>query len=171
MGGERIAGVDFSTHAVDRVTLPLSGDAADGARWDRVLIGDVDDGDLRAFRAVRHVRPRLSRLTWTDVELVFVEAPFNRAFDVLKKLARIQGAIIAAVPKTVSIVEETRATEWKQGAGLRSNADKDDVMNRALELGFEVDGPMPQDAADAFLIAYGIRELLTKEARRQQVVA
>lgn len=162
----RLAGIDLSTRFIDIVTLPLNGEGAEGALWRRFAIDDPRDDDLRAFRATRRVPVALAQFDWTDVELAYVEAVWNRAYDVLKKLARIQGAVIASIPASVAIIDETASTEWKQACGLPANATKDECMAQALTLGFDTGEAMPQDGADAFLVAVGMRTLLNLAAGR-----
>ena len=148
----RVAGIDFSTHSVDVAFLDYE---ADEVRLRRV---DVHAGD--AFRAAMSLRGRFRSDEWEDVLLVYVERPFSQSRRTVAALMRMQGAILASLPTDVTRearVNEISPQAWKQVLTGRAGASKDDVVNRLLELDFDLEGAH-QDAWDALGIAWAGRE-------------
>lgn len=158
-----VVGIDFSSFAVDLVKLEEN---TDSARWTRAdLVGQ------HAFDRLRSLRAEMPGGSfWQDVYLVGIELPFGRGQGRTQAvLQRVYGAVVASVPLQIP-VWEIHSTEWRKGLGLKGNADKNECGQAVKELlGLTVDfrnetGPLfaanvwPQDALDAYAIAYTARE-------------
>jgi hypothetical protein len=174
-----VAGCDYSTFAADFVLLPLEGDSADGASWWRIPLRLADVPlELEAFHAaVALSAVLLKALPWPDIACLYVETPVLGVGGALTtvKQARIQGAIVASVPPSVT-VGEIHPGSWKKGIGLSGNASKAAVMQKVLDMGFRASRPKVlgqgpedtdvQDAYDAFGIAWTVRNELRREVER-----
>ena len=146
-----IAGIDYSTHAVDVVLLDEDTDAA---TWHRYELGGQD-----AFERARMVREavRDSWAYWDDVLAIGIEDP--RGYNA-GALYRIQGALLAAIPAT-TLVHPLPPSVWRKTVGLPGNASKRDVAEFVMDaVPPEMDAPWPQDACDAYCIALATRTLL-----------
>lgn len=150
-----IAGIDFSTRAVDVVLLDEDTDAA---TWHRFELAGADAFD-RA-RSVRDAMPG-SRY-WDDVLAVGIEDPRGYGAG---SLYRIQGAILSRLPRR-TLVHPLIPSSWRKTVGLPGNASKTDVAARVTVLRTAArpldapDDPWPQDACDAYCIALATRTLL-----------
>lgn len=154
-----IAGVDFSTHFVDIVLLDENTDAA---TWHRFEL--TGDGAFDRTRSVRAALPGSS--FWDDVLAVGIEQPRGR--NALVALGRIQGAILTCIPAD-KLVHPLNPSSWRQAVGLKGNASKAEVYERAYGLFIAGDriGPWPvwpQDACDAYCIALATRNVIQQVA-------
>lgn len=158
-----IAGIDFSTKAVDVVLLEEDDNTAEALRFE--LPGRTA---FEAARSVAHFLPRSG--WWRDhgIYLVGIEQPFGVSFRSASALMRVQGAIIAtigfppAMPNRALV--EIPPHEWKRELGLSGNANKLDVAKRVHELYPETQYGWGQDALDAYGIAYAVRGLCERAA-------
>jgi Holliday junction resolvasome RuvABC endonuclease subunit len=155
-----VAGIDFSSHAVDVVLLD---EDSDRATWHRVpLVGPS------AFDRARMVRllmlSQLGSAFWDDVLAVGIEQP--RGNHGVVHMARIQGAVLSCIP-TDKLVHPLNPSEWRKAVGLSGNATKERVqlhVAQARPTGW-VHTPWPFDACDAYCIALATRLLIeTKTA-------
>lgn len=155
-----IVGVDLSTRAVDLVKLSLDDDRAE---WVRVpLSGDnaIDRARSYVERAPDYLAPVAEwDGYWSDVVLVALEDPAGRGDT--RKIARVQGVVIATIPSRVQ-VWTLQPAEWRRHCGLKGSASKDDVFAWAMRHWPYKTGDLlctPQDAADAYCIAYAARAI------------
>jgi hypothetical protein len=165
-----IAGIDYSTRAVDVVLLDEDSDAA---TWHRFPLEGAD-----AFDRVRSVRESMRvpypGLTdkWDSVIAFGIEEP--RGYNA-GALYRIQGAILSCLP-TRTLVHPIGPSEWRKTVGLPGNASKGHVKlqvdairlrdaayidHRGVQMVPELDN-WPQDACDAYCIALATRILLER---------
>jgi hypothetical protein len=149
-----VAGIDYSTQAIDLVLV------------------DIDDGDARLFhwdlcagdafartRAVPLVVPGRRAAFWDTVCAVGIEEPFGRgpsSWAIVPKLKAIQGAILACIPAEMEVTPLAPA-EWRKAVGLSGNAPKEHVTNWARRHK-HIPFTWPQDAYDAYCIARAIDE-------------
>jgi len=157
-----IAGIDFSTKAVDVVLLDEDTDAAE---WRRFELTGHD-----AFQRTRSIRTHFvgfAHSMWDDVLAVGIEDP--RGYNA-GALYRVQGGILTCIP-AATLVYPWIPSEWRKQVGLPGNASKQTVAMFARErrvaqaLWDSADGyrspPMwPQDACDAYCIALATRQRL-----------
>jgi hypothetical protein len=150
-----IAGIDYSTRAVDVVLLDEDSDAA---TWHRFELEGAD-----AFDRTRSVREAMRRQhqylasVWDDVLAVGIEDP--RGYNA-GALYRIQGAILATIPQA-TLVHPLIPSQWRKTVGLPGNASKGAVFEFTMKhSGRAGSGIWPQDACDAYCIALATRTLL-----------
>ena len=147
-----VAGIDFSTHAVDVVLLPWEEDT-DGARWIHVeLRGTGAREEMRWFYACLRVPSGLSeRIEWRQVAMCAIEKPVGPGS---RRLLPLMGAIAHAVPPA-SAPAPIPPQQWKLLFCDDGRASKEDVADRARSLDFPAD--WPQDAYDALGVAWAWR--------------
>jgi hypothetical protein len=152
-----IAGIDVSTRAVDIVKLPFDGD---NAQWDRYdLVGP------NALERVCWTFYDIPKGTyWDNVALVAIERPYGPGRDILFHLHLVVGAVIAALPARLRPPWLMHPTEWRKACGLPGNASKGTVTEWTYWYGPQGTEEWPQDACDAFCIAYAARALNEKGA-------
>jgi hypothetical protein len=150
-----IAGIDYSTRAVDVVLLDEDSDAA---TWHRFELDGADAFD-RA-RDVYAAMPAWTGELWDSVLAAGIEEP--RGFNA-GALYRIQGAILQCLPSTL-LVHPLIPSQWRKTVGLPGNASKDDVAEWATWKGGLGAKAVfwPQDACDAYCIALATRTLLER---------
>ncbi len=156
----RIAGIDYSTKAVDLVTIPHNGDGG-APEWHTFPL-QGDDAFDRA-RDVALEMPGRASSFWDDILAIGIEHPGGHYGT--GAMLRIQGAILSCLPAWV-LVEPLPPAKWRKLVGLAGNASKDDVLRHSLNQGFVwpdgyIAGDWPQDAHDAHLIAQATRTLIT----------
>lgn len=151
-----IAGIDFSTRAVDVVLLDEDSDVAE---WHRVeLIGQ--DAFARA-RDVKRAMGELESCLWDEVLAVGIEDPRGYGAG---SLYRVQGAILSRLP-VWTLVQPWIPSSWRKTVGLPGNASKQAVANFACNHRQVLTSVWPQDGHDAYCIALATRTLLEhKEA-------
>lgn len=154
-----IAGIDFSTRAVDVVLLSEDSDAATWHRFE--LHGD---GAFDRTRSVALSVPGAGHSFWDDVLAVGIEQP--RGNHGVVHMARIQGAVLTRIP-TDKLVHPINPSDWRKTVGLPGNCSKDEVRMWVTGLW---DGALdrydwPQDACDAYCIALATRSLLQHDEK------
>jgi hypothetical protein len=148
-----IAGIDYSTRAVDVVLLDEESDAATWHRFE--LQGD------NAFDRARSVRRAMWGWNgWDDCLAVGIEDP--RGYNA-GSLYRVQGAILSRIP-ILTLVHPLVPSHWRKTVGLPGNASKADVAEWATWKGGLGAKAVfwPQDACDAYAIAVATRTLLER---------
>ena len=163
-----IVGIDLSTHNVDLVKLDEDDDRAE---WVRVpLVGENAIDRARSYR--KGVRETFEQMAWKDgrapaydwasewwddVILAALEDPAGRGDT--RKIARVQGVVIATIPARVQ-VWTLQPAEWRKACGLPGNCSKEMVRVWACDRwpAFLV-GRVPQDCIDAYAIAYAARAI------------
>jgi hypothetical protein len=151
----RIAGVDYSTKAVDLVTIPHNGDN-DEPVWHHFPL--QGDGAFDRARDVAMEMPGRGSAFWDDILAIGIEHPGGHYGT--GTMLRIQGAILSCLPAWV-LVEPLPPAKWRKLNGLSGNASKDDVYYRSALTSGTHDPPWSQDAHDAHLIAHATRTLIT----------
>lgn len=150
-----IAGIDFSTKAVDVVLLDEDTDAAEWHRFE--LHGD---GAFDRTRSVMSAMPGPGHSFWDDVLAVGIEQP--RGNHGVVHMARIQGAVLTRIP-THKLVHPINPSDWRKTVGLPGNASKADVMAHTWKASRDsIMYVWPQDACDAYCIALATRTLLQR---------
>lgn len=153
----RVAGIDFSSHAVDIVTVPYDGHGQPA--WHRFPLTGMDAFD-RA-RSVAEAVPGRSSVFWDELVAVGIEHPAGR--HGVGPLLRIQGAILSSIPARM-LVEPFPPSKWRKAVGLAGNASKEQVR---LFVTFQDRIPVydgwPFDATDAYCIALATRQAITTE--------
>jgi hypothetical protein len=153
-----VAGIDYSTRAVDVVLLDEDTDAATWHRFE--LTGD------NAFDRARSVRRAMWGWNgWDDCLAVGIEDP--RGYNA-GSLYRVQGAILSRIP-ILTLVHPLIPSQWRKTVGLPGNASKDDVALFAIDRWADRNGGgVPycdgetQDTWDAYSIALATRTLLER---------
>lgn len=154
-----IGGIDFSSHAVDLVTIQEE----DGELhwWDRFPLHGNDA--FERTRSISVAMPGPNSQAWDDFVAIGIEAPAGRYG--VATMTRLQGAILACLPSTMLVMPLPPA-RWKKLVGLPGYADKETIAAAVrLKLLLDMDtAPIwPQDACDAFCIAQATRTLLEQE--------
>jgi hypothetical protein len=153
-----IAGVDYSTRAVDVVLLD---EETDAATWHRFALEGQDAFErARAVRLAMFTRP----FDWDDIVAIGIEDP--RGYNA-GALYRIQGAILSSMPRH-TLVHPLIPSQWRKTVGLPGNASKDDVSAWVYDHWLQPLNAAPmllqQDACDAYCIALATRTLLERMA-------
>jgi hypothetical protein len=156
----RVAGIDFSSHAVDVVTVPYEGVGA--PVWTRFPLVGADAFD-RA-RSVAQAVPGPSSVFWEEILSVGIEEPTGKFKPGTGY--RIQGAILARIPARM-LVQPWPPSRWRKAVGLPGNASKADVWEFAWDIGDNrwmttPDGFVPYDCTDAYCIALATLDAITK---------
>lgn len=148
-----IAGIDFSTKAVDIVLLD---EDTHLARQFSVRL-DFQNGE-DAFDRTRKVRAVMpSRGTWEaeGVIAVGLEEPRGYGTDTL---FRVQGAILQCFPPNL-LIQPWIPSAWRKACGLKGNGTKQETADWVNELhGWDLG--WSYDAYDAYGIAYATRSVL-----------
>lgn len=146
-----IAGIDYSTHAIDFVYIDEND--VEAPRWNRCHLEGAD-----AWERTRELSrlPGWPSWMWDDVCAIGIEDPAGHHGT--NYLYRVQGAILARIPRSI-LVQPWRPSQWRKAVGLPGNASKQDVMRFALAYGDD----WPQDAYDAYCIALATRLAITRE--------
>ena len=152
-----IAGIDYSTNAIDVVLVDEDDGAARLFHWDLCGASAFD-----RLRAVALVMPPRRAVYWDTIRAVGIEEPMGRgpaSWGVVPKLKAIQGAIVACIPSLVPVTP-LKPAEWREKVGVPGNATKDMVAAWAMA---QLDDPpgmplkqWPQDAFDAYCIARAV---------------
>lgn len=150
----RVVGIDFSSHAIDLVSLDY--DSYYPTEWRRYELRGRD-----AFERTRYVSsaiPHRHSSYWDTVAAVGIEHPAGHHGT--QALLRIQGAVLACIPLSI-LVEPWPPAKWRKATHLAGNATKADVAQASINNLGEPD--WPQDAHDAHLIALATRLAITIE--------
>jgi len=159
-----IAGIDYSTHAIDVVLLD---EDSREATWRRYPLEGADAFERARVAGSRFPFMNSSRF-WDDVLAVGIEDP--RGYNA-GALYRVQGAILARLPRSL-LVYPWIPSAWRKAVGLPGNASKDAVRAWAVKTmlfsqgktRISFDPPWPQDALDAYCIALATEQAIVKEA-------
>ena len=144
-----IAGIDYSSRAVDIVLLD---EDTDKAEWHRYEL-DGDD----AFGRARNIRGNIPGRTsgfWDDVLAIGIEDPRGYGAG---SMYRIQGAILSCLP-WFTLVHPWIPSAWRKAVGLPGNASKAeaaDFVQTTYPAAYTLE--WPQDACDAYCIALATR--------------
>lgn len=156
-----VAGIDFSTRAIDVVLIDEDTHAAEWHRFDvteDALTGDICGDAFERARRVRHTLPKTS--WWEDEGVIAIGLEQPRGNHGITPLFRMQGAILACLPTRI-LVTPWNPSSWRLEVGLKGNALKADVNLHALTLlGDQHVAGWPQDAYDAFCIARATRNVI-----------
>jgi hypothetical protein len=153
-----VAGIDYSTHAIDVVTID---EDTLKPEWHRYELEGQD-----AFDRARDVNASGSfgveaAWIWESCVAVGIEEPRGYGAG---HLYRVQGAILASVPGR-TLVQPWVPSEWRKAVGLKGNASKEDVAAHVRSRMLYLLGAIystrelcevwawPQDACDAYCIA------------------
>lgn len=160
-----IAGLDYSSHALDIVTINIEGNPE--PHWTHVPM-KRDGHRLPAFSAARHARQALDACAllgafWDDIVAAYIEHAFgpNPA-----PLLILQGAIMAQIPPHV-ICDELRPSEWRGLLALRLGVPKAQLKANARAYAITHGAPdnWSGDAYDAMCIALAGRTLSHRAAQ------
>jgi hypothetical protein len=152
-----VAGIDYSTHAIDVVLIDEDTLKPEWSRYDLSFGTD-------AFDRARHVRPQMgAQRWWDDVLAIGIEEP--RGYNA-GALYRIQGAVLSAIPLH-KLVQPWVPSEWRKAVGLKGNASKLEIMNHVIQERLSqctdaVLSDWPQDACDAWCIARATLQALER---------
>lgn len=149
-----VAGIDYSTHAIDVVLLDENG--VEPPEWHRTeLVGN------NAFDRTRSIDNGVTSAWWDDMLAIGIEDP--RGFNA-GALYRIQGAILANIPDRI-LVQPWVPSEWRKAVGLKGNAPKAEVKSAVITWAWAGgSGEWPQDACDAYCIALATLRAIRVEA-------
>lgn len=146
-----VLGIDVSSHAIDMVKLD---ETTNDAEWTRIeLLGG--DSFIR-LRGVERAMPWRHRY-YDDVYICGIEVPKTRFLKSAGALFPIYGAVVALLPPNLQVWDVHPKT-WRQGIGLPGNATKEDVRVAVYDLWDGMHDLIPQDAVDAYAVAYHVRE-------------
>jgi Holliday junction resolvasome RuvABC endonuclease subunit len=156
-----IAGFDFDSNGIFGVLID-----EDTGAWLGKMQADLACGPGDAADRARRVRDLMpARESWVDagVTAIGLESTFSRDFRAATALCRIQGAIIACLPRSLPLhlltANGRRTPGWKILTVGKTNASKDEVRQWALDLNHGAPPGLPQDLYDAFAIARATRRL------------
>ena len=166
-----VLGIDVSSHAIDLVKLD---EETTSALWLRVPL----DG-ATSFDRLRQIPLAMPHGSFYDnVYLAAIERPKTRFMPSAAALFPVFGAVVACLPAALELWD-VPPTAWRHGLGLKGNAKKEECalkVIRLLQIGD--DGILtlnwPQDAYDAYAIAFYARELNSRgialdQAREKQL--
>ncbi len=156
-----IAGIDFSTKAIDLVFLSETDNTA---AWShRVIAASGPPDSFLATRRIRDVMPIRAAYGDMGVIAIAIEKPYSMSYKASSALMRVQGAVIACLPPEIAVAEFS-PQEWKRDTVGFSNASKDDVRAFAMKHWVEENvALLPQDVCDAYCIAWACRKRVTRE--------
>lgn len=155
-----VLGIDISSRAIDLVRLDETGTRAE---W-----GCINLEGATSFQRLRQVSEQMPlESVYDDCYLAAIERPKTHSFVSAAALFPIFGAVIACLPPALELWDVTPA-QWRWGLGLKGNAKKEEAREAVWKISHgiftgltELDGP-PQDAIDAYAVAYYARELSAK---------
>ncbi len=150
----KVAGIDFSTNAVDIVFVDL--DDKWLLEWYRfTLVGQDAFDRTRMVGESMHGR---SSVWWEDIYAVGIEHPAGKFGT--GAMLRVQGAVLSMIPGEL-MVKPWPPGAWRKAVGLSGSASKQDVAAWSYSNG--ANAQWPQDAHDAYAIAFATRLALRKE--------
>lgn len=152
-------GIDYSTEAIDLVTVDVDDGSARLFHWDLCATGDA----FGRTRVVPLVVPGRRSAFWDNVRAVGIEEPMGRgkiSWAIVPKLKAVQGAIVACIPATLPVTP-LKPAEWRDNIGLAGNATKETVKAWAVAKitatpANQLVRDWPQDAFDAYCIARAV---------------
>lgn len=155
-------GIDYDSF--DIYTVVVDEDTGTFESLNRAQLGAGPGDSFDRARRVRDQLPVPGR--WRDAGVIAagIEATLSRERRSIAALSRVQGAILACLPRDLLVLPLT-AQEWKRDTVGRSNASKADVAAWAQAHGM---GPaLKQDYYDAFCIARAARRRYQERAERK----
>lgn len=167
----KVAGIDFSTLAVDLVLLDEDTPAA---TWHRFPLAGAT-----ALEKARSLRARFPGRSWFEdqgVYLVGIEDPIGRFPATQKALGCVAGATAALLPPDVPLRAMTPSQWFPASVGCApprlSDERKELATNWALHVvELEAADKWPHDAFDAYAIAWAARALHEKAIDQQRGAA
>jgi hypothetical protein len=152
--GPFVVGIDLSSKQID---FAYVNENEDKAHWSRCIL----DGRTAWERTLSLGNIVNDALTWDQVYLVAIEAPYGRGQAGTNAiLNRVVGAIAGNLPASLRRAERcwiARPDEWKRGLGLKAKPTRDDVQ-RLLQPAYPWEQiPDDQNALDAACIALWAR--------------
>ena len=150
--GVTVAGIDYSTHDVDVVLVPMEGNAP--PVWHRFVLSGTDAFDRT--RSVADAMPGRASVFWDNVVGAGIEHPGGHHGT--RDMLRVQGAILSCLPNRL-LVEPWPPAKWRKAVNLPGNASKTLVADWA---GGSLRG-WPNDACDAYCVALATRQAITTE--------
>jgi hypothetical protein len=154
-----VAGIDFSTRRIDIVLLDEDSDRATPHPYDLPR-----DGAFLAALAVKDVLPQRSWWEEQQVVSIWLELPWARFLKSVAPLMRMQGALLAVLPREL-VAGELAPDTWKALTVGKRQASKPEVAEWVLGRWVDQPGAVTQDACDAYAIAWAGRGL-ERTARR-----
>ena len=154
--GMNVAGIDFSSHAIDVVLVDVDG--RQPPRWHRYPLTGADAFDRT--RSVANSMPERSSAYWDNVLAVGIEHPAGKFGT--GPLMRLQGAVLAQIPARM-LVKAWPPGAWRKAVGLPGNATKGVVAWASIDLKTGAESDWPQDAHDAHLIALATQHAITAQ--------
>jgi hypothetical protein len=147
-----LAGIDYSTHAVDVVLLDEN---TGHATWHRTELEGNDAFDRARSLRWAHLNPYTD---WDDVLAVGIEDPRGHNAGALY---RVQGSVLARLPSYL-LVHPLVPSQWRKLCGMPGNAPKEEVLRFVtFDCGGGIDAiAWPQDACDAYCIALATQKLV-----------
>ena len=160
-----LAGIDFSTRAIDVVLIDEND--AEPPRWHRLILKGAD-----AFERTRELSRPLAYhlgLDLDDTLAIGIEDPAGN--HGVRALARVQGAILARLPRDVLVVP-LAPSQWRKRVGLPGNATKQQVADWAITDAQSLGADWTlrengQDCLDAYGIAVATRLLIQQPDRKE----
>lgn len=159
-----VVGADLSTFAIDLVRLDYD---TDRAEWTRHTLPDKPkDKDWKAWERIQAGRTLpLGGTYWDDVVCVGIEQPAGQG-DSPRLISIVLGLLLAHIPERIPVMK-FEPKEWRKACGLPGNCSKSDVNDFVASFLYqegiwEFEEPStewPQDACDAYAIAYAARAI------------
>lgn len=147
------AGIDYDSEAV--YTVLIDEDTGRVAETHKAVLTFRSDDSFDRARRVRDTLPDRGRWADRGVLAIGIEATFSQAFKATIALGRVQGAILACLPRDLLVIpiaaNRRSPAGWKALTVGATNATKDDVRAWALANG--APAGLEQDFYDAFSIA------------------
>lgn len=149
-----VAGIDYSTHAIDIVYVDEDGKQP--PMWRHFPMRGAD-----AFERTRDIHVGVPiEIDQDEVLAIGIEEPRGHQTG---PLFRVQGSILARIPKRV-LVQPWIPSQWRLAVGLKGNASKDEIrlhVARTIVVNRDempnnqpiLNGTWTQDACDAYCIA------------------
>ena len=154
-----VAGFDYDSNGIFCVLV----DEETGT-WSGTIVCDLACGPGDAVRRAQRVRDLMpARGAWVDsgVVAIGIESTFSQNFKATASLARVQGAIVACLPRDLPIrlltANGRQTPGWKILTVGQTNATKPDVKAWAIDHG--APPGLVQDQYDAFAIARATRRI------------
>lgn len=163
-----VAGIDFSSEAIDVVLIPEDeGDWLSGGKsavWHHFELAGNDAFDRT--RVIGEAMPSRDSTWWDDVYAVGIEHPAGKYGT--GAMMRVQGAVLSMIPGAL-MVKPWPPGSWRKAIGLKGNATKGEISSHVKFVPnsfspVEDRWDWPQDACDAFCIALATLRAIRVEA-------
>lgn len=154
-----VAGIDFSTHAIDVVLIDENGELP--CKRVQYMLDGQD-----AWERARNVAST-SRFSWVeDTIAIGIEDPRGKNAGALY---RVQGAILTRIPLSL-LVCPLVPSQWRKLARVPGNASKEVVREAAIRLGANPLWGRAFDPYDAFCIAFATRTLIQNHSQSEEEI-